>query len=194
MAGPAGISAVLVGPQGWSTIASHPAPPRRSVLSLLDWKEGWVDTDRTSIPVIAAPLELRALSAAVGRLAVEGMPSVIARHRAAAAASRAGLCRLGLVPWVPDPADTAAVATTLRRPAQCPPADGGRLAAAGVSDAPGELATQALRINHTGRRARLAAVLDALDALVAWSPLGAGSTRPAREAATRAWEIAGAGG
>lgn len=167
MAGPAGISGVLVNPAAWSAIEAHPAPPRRSVLSLFDWKGSWIDTDRRSLPVIPAPLEVAALGAALDRLGREGVGSTVRRHRSAAAASRAGVEALGLVPWVAPGPDAAAVATTVRLPAgsALTALDRATLAAAGVTAGPGPLAAHLLRINHTGRAARLDVVLDAVGAL-----------------------------
>jgi hypothetical protein len=47
---------------------------------LLDCKEHWIDTEKASIPVIVAPLEVWALEAAVDRAPREGLLSVRERH------------------------------------------------------------------------------------------------------------------
>uniref|UniRef100_UPI00053B231F aminotransferase class V-fold PLP-dependent enzyme n=1 Tax=Kitasatospora sp. MBT63 TaxID=1444768 RepID=UPI00053B231F len=90
MGGPAGVSAVAVGPRAWQRITANPAAPRRSYLSLLDWKERWTDAGRTALPHAPAQLEMLALEACLDRIDAEGLPATLARHRAAAAATRAG--------------------------------------------------------------------------------------------------------
>jgi aspartate aminotransferase-like enzyme len=168
LAGPAGISIAVINDRAWKVLSDNPRAPRGSILSLLDWKEQWLDTDRSVVPIILAPLEVLALEAAVERLQREGLASVTRRHRAAAAASRAGARALGLTPFVEDD-DAAVVVTTLRAP------DGSDarslVRAASVHGAPalspgfGELSTDVIRIDHTGERARLDVVLASLNAL-----------------------------
>lgn len=116
MGGPAGVSAVSVSERAWARFADNPAAPRRSYLSLLDWKERWIDTGRTALPHAPAQLEMLALEACLDRIAAEGLPAVTARHAAAAAATRAGAVTLGVAPYVRRVAEAAPVATTLRVP------------------------------------------------------------------------------
>ncbi|HCA85552.1 MAG TPA: aspartate aminotransferase, partial [Streptomyces sp.] len=86
MGGPAGVSAVSVSERAWERIAANPAAPRRSYLSLLDWKERWIDTGRTALPHAPAQLEMLALEACVARIEeTGGLDASFARHRAAAA-------------------------------------------------------------------------------------------------------------
>ncbi len=170
LAGPSGVSMVVVSPRGWRSLAAHPSPWRGSVLSLLDWRDLWVATDRTSFPFVPSHLETRALAASMDRVAREGMGRVIARHRAAGAATRAALVPLGLKAWA-RPSEAASVATLVRPPA------GGALALMTairasspadqelVSLAPPPLANDAIRVNHTGLQASLPAVLSALEAM-----------------------------
>jgi hypothetical protein len=93
MGGPAGVSAVAVSERAWERIADNPAAPRRSYLSLLDWKERWIDGGRRVLPHAPAQLEMLALEACVARIEAVGLDAVIARHRTAAAAARAGVGR-----------------------------------------------------------------------------------------------------
>jgi aspartate aminotransferase-like enzyme len=140
-----------------------------------------------------APLEILALEAAVDRVSTEGLQRVQQRHRAAAAASRSGARALGLTPFARD-RDAAAVATTLAAPLDT---DARALAARARADRSvalsagyGELASRIVRVDHTGQRARLAIVLDALQALgTALAELGRlqGSIQDALEAAEHAW-------
>jgi aspartate aminotransferase-like enzyme len=198
LAGPSGVSVATVSPRAWAALAASPAPWRGSVLSLLDWKDRWADAGRSVLPGIPAHLETRALGAAMERARAEGLDRVVARHRAAARATRAALAPLGLEPWARDASEAASVATLVRAPAEgaqalvrAARAAAGELAAP-IGPAPGALADDALRVNHTGRRADLMVVWSALAALAR----GLGSLgRPADLAAavavaTDAWYAA----
>ena len=95
----------------------------------------------------------------------------MARHRAAARATRAALGALGLEPSAREASEAASVATLVRPPAEGVQAlvDEARAAAlelaVPIRPAPGALAGRALRISHTGRRATLTTVWSALAAL-----------------------------
>ncbi|KNB49547.1 pyridoxal-phosphate-dependent aminotransferase family protein [Streptomyces caatingaensis] len=171
MAGPAGVSAVSVSARAWERIAANEAAPRRSYLSLLDWKERWIDGGRAVLPHAPAQLEMLALEQAADRVAAVGLDAVITRHRAARGATRAGVRALGgLTPYVVRLEDAAPVATTLRAP------DGTDareiVAAALASDASvplqaggGALAKEMIRVNHYGTAADRGVVLASLAAL-----------------------------
>ncbi|WP_328621816.1 pyridoxal-phosphate-dependent aminotransferase family protein [Streptomyces sp. NBC_00354] len=167
MGGPAGVSAVSVSERAWARFADNPAAPRRSYLSLLDWKERWIDAGRTALPHAPAQLEMLALEACLDRIAAEGLPAVTARHAAAATATRAGAMALGLAPYVGRDSEAAPVATTLRVPdaslvvAKALAADPAAPLAAGG----GALAREMVRVNHYGRAASLPTVLASLTAL-----------------------------
>lgn len=169
LAGPAGVSAATVSDRAWDLAESHPAPLRSSSLSLLDWRDGWLRTDRSVIPGTPSVLETRALGAALDRVATEGLAAVVARHEAAASRARAGLVDLGLRPWQRGPQGYASVVTTVAVPEDVDPrafteaavAAGRGLVVAG----PGSLAGRLVRINHTGRSATAEAVDLALEAL-----------------------------
>ncbi|WP_246562189.1 pyridoxal-phosphate-dependent aminotransferase family protein [Streptomyces roseirectus] len=146
MGGPAGVSAVSVSERAWARMAANPGAPRRSYLSLLDWKERWVDAGRKVLLHAPAQLEMLALEACLSRIETDGLDAVMSRHARAAAATRAGALALGggselgrgleaggspelgggleagrgLAPYVHDAAEAAPVATTLRAPAGVP--------------------------------------------------------------------------
>jgi aspartate aminotransferase-like enzyme len=170
MGGPAGVSAVAVGERAWRRLADNPAAPRHSYLSLLDWRERWIDTGRRALPHAPAQLEMLALAACLDRIEEDGLDAVIARHRDAAARTREGALDLGLTPYVTDARDAAPVATTVRTPqgihagelaASALVADPGVPIAAGA----GPLAADMLRVNHYGPAADPAVVDRALAAL-----------------------------
>ncbi|MGW7267684.1 pyridoxal-phosphate-dependent aminotransferase family protein [Streptomyces sp. NPDC054842] len=192
MGGPAGVSAVSVSARAWARMAANPAAPRRSYLSLLDWKERWIDGGRTALLHAPAQLEMLALEACVERIEAEGPAAVMARHASAAAATRAGALALGggIEPYVREVSDAAPVATTLRAPSGV---DASALVARALAADPalplaaggGALAKEMIRVNHYGPDATRGAVRACLAAL--GSALGElGTTAVDLEAAGRA--------
>ncbi|MEU5976687.1 aminotransferase class V-fold PLP-dependent enzyme [Streptomyces sp. NPDC047315] len=172
MGGPAGVSAVSVSGRAWERFAANPAAPRRSYLSLLDWKERWIDGGRRALLHAPAQLEMLALEACVERVESAGLDAVTARHASAAAATRAGVVALGggLTPYVHDARDAAPVATTLRTP---PGVNAAELVARALAADPslplvaggGALAKEMIRVNHYGVDATRGAVRSSLAAL-----------------------------
>ncbi|MEU2656642.1 aminotransferase class V-fold PLP-dependent enzyme [Streptomyces sp. NPDC007325] len=198
MGGPAGVSAVSVSARAWERFAANPAAPRRSYLSLLDWKERWIDGGRKALLHAPAQLEMLALEACVERIEAEGLDRLMARHASAAAATRAGAVALGggLEPYVYEAADAAPVATTLRVPADLDAADLVAKALAADPSLPliaggGALAKEMVRVNHYGADATPNAVQSSLAALGA--VLGeagrAVDLEGARRAVTAAWTV-----
>ncbi|MEU8676466.1 aminotransferase class V-fold PLP-dependent enzyme [Streptomyces sp. NPDC048560] len=172
MGGPAGVSAVSVSERAWERIAANPQAPRRSYLSLLDWKERWIDGGRSTLLHAPAQLEMLALEACVERIESEGLDAVTARHASAAAATRAGALALGggLEPYVEDARDAAPVATTLRTPAGVDAASLVARARAADPSLPlvaggGALSKEMIRVNHYGVDATRGVVLSSLAAL-----------------------------
>ncbi|GHF30307.1 pyridoxal-phosphate-dependent aminotransferase family protein [Streptomyces fumanus] len=172
MGGPAGVSAVSVSERAWARMAANPRAPRRSYLSLLDWKERWIDGGRKALLHAPAQLEMLALEACVERIEAEGLETVMARHASAAAATRAGVLALGggLEPYVHRAREAAPVATTLRTPAGV---DAAELVARALRADPalplaaggGALAREMIRVNHYGPLATREAVRGSLAAL-----------------------------
>ncbi|WP_308406469.1 aminotransferase class V-fold PLP-dependent enzyme [Streptomyces sp. AC602_WCS936] len=196
MGGPAGVSAVSVSERAWARMAANPNAPRRSYLSLLDWKERWIDGGRKALLHAPAQLEMLALEACVERIEAEGLETVMARHASAAAAARAGVRALGgLEPYVHEAKHAAPVATTLRTP---PDVDASELVARALASDPalplaaggGALAKEMIRVNHYGPDATVGAVqgsLAALGAALAEKGLKA-DLEAARRAVEGAWE------
>ncbi|OKK08575.1 aspartate aminotransferase [Streptomyces sp. CB03234] len=197
MGGPAGVSAVSVSTRAWERFAANPAAPRRSYLSLLDWKERWIDAGRTALPHAPAQLEMLALEACLERIEAAGLDTLMARHASAAAATRAGALALGggLEPYVYEAKDAAPVATTLRAPAGV---DAAELVAAALAADPslplaaggGALAKEMVRVNHYGPdadRAVVEASLTALGAALTELTGSAADVPAARRAVTATW-------
>jgi aspartate aminotransferase-like enzyme len=169
LGGPAGVCPVSVSRRAWRALEEGPAPWRGSSLSLLDWKEHWLDRERAALPGTPSPLEMYALESACVRLADEGLEAVFARHARAAAATRAGIEAMGLVPWVADPRETLGLCTTVRVPAGVDPAPVPALArerfGAPLLAGAGPLAAQLIRIDHLGSGAAPPTVFTALAGL-----------------------------
>nr|WP_202437168.1 aminotransferase class V-fold PLP-dependent enzyme [Streptomyces sp. SID5910] len=203
MGGPAGVSAVSVSERAWARMAANPGAPRRSYLSLLDWKERWIDGGRRALLHAPAQLEMLALEACVERIEAEGLETVMARHASAAAATRAGALALGggLEPYVHEAREAAPVATTLRVPAEL---DASELVARALESDPalpmaaggGALAKEMIRVNHYGPDATRGTVQSCLAALGAALADKGRTTDPAaaRRAAEDAWERPSAAG
>ncbi|MET8770562.1 aminotransferase class V-fold PLP-dependent enzyme [Streptomyces sp. NPDC004658] len=172
MGGPAGVSAISVSERAWARMAANPNAPRRSYLSLLDWKDRWIDAGRKALPHAPAQLEMLALEACLERIESAGLESVMDRHRRAALAARAGAVALGggLEPYVYEERDAAPVATTLRVPSGVVASD---LVARALATDPalplaaggGALAREMVRVNHYGPDATQGAVQNSLAAL-----------------------------
>ncbi|MEV6884752.1 aminotransferase class V-fold PLP-dependent enzyme [Streptomyces sp. NPDC051135] len=196
MGGPAGVSAVSVSERAWARMAANPNAPRRSYLSLLDWKERWIDGGRKALLHAPAQLEMLALEACVERIETEGPRTVMARHASAAAATRAGALALGggLEPYVREARDAAPVATTLRVP---PGTDASRLVARALESDPalplaaggGALAREMVRVNHYGPDATPGVVQSCLAALGAALTEAGAAADPgaARRAVEASW-------
>lgn len=129
LAGSSGTSLVSISERGWQAMRDNPSAPRGSFVSLLDWKERWIDAGRKQIPGTPSVVEMLALEAACARVLDEGLDQVIARHERAARGARAGVRALGLELWplrdeiaanavtvvaVPDGVDAEAVQASAR--------------------------------------------------------------------------------
>ncbi|MER6566724.1 aminotransferase class V-fold PLP-dependent enzyme [Streptomyces sp. NPDC001093] len=172
MGGPAGVSAISVSERAWARMAANPYAPRRSYLSLLDWKEHWLDAGRTALPHAPAQLEMLALQACLERIESVGLDAVMDRHRSAALTARAGAVALGagLEPYVYEAAEAAPVATTLRVPSGVVASEVVARALASDPSLPlaaggGALAGEMIRVNHYGADASPETVQRCLAAL-----------------------------
>jgi aspartate aminotransferase-like enzyme len=173
LGGPAGVTGVSVSEAAWAAMVDNETAPRDSVLSLLDWRQRWLESDRTSLPAIPNHLETLALEVAVADVAAEGLSRVIARHAHARDACRRGVHALGLRAWVETDVEAAAVATTVAVPEGLSVQDLVTAARDSVEDkflpalgpAPGPLSNVAMRVGHTGVRATTEDVLAVVVAL-----------------------------
>jgi len=154
LAGPPGVTMLTVSPQAWELIGRNPDAPRGSYLSLLDWKERWIDGGH--FPFTPSISDVRGLGAACRAFLEEGERAAFARHRLAAECCREGARAMGLRLWpardqimstcvtaiaLPDGLDDLAVRSHIRE-------------RYGVMLSGGHGAGALMRIGHMGAMAR----------------------------------------
>jgi pyridoxamine--pyruvate transaminase len=105
---------MTVNDAAWERIRSNPAAPRASYLSMLDWKEQWIDG--TKFPFTPSVVDIHGLEAACDELLEEGLENSIARHELAARACRAGVRAMGLELWPRSDEVAAACVTAITVP------------------------------------------------------------------------------
>ncbi len=164
LGGQSGVSAISVSPAAWELVAPRGEAP--SILSLADQRALWLETGRGVLPGMPSGVEFHALAQALARVEAEGLGALIGRHRSAAAAARAGARILAGREWVP-----AGAASNLVTAAALPEGlDAGSVLAAAapghaLSAGVGPAGERIVRLNHTGARAGLEAVLGDLAVL-----------------------------
>jgi pyridoxamine--pyruvate transaminase len=109
LGGPPGMSLMCVSDEAWAAIGSNPSAPRGSFLSMLDWKEQWLEGGK--FPFTPSVVDLYGVRAACERLIDEGLEASFAQHELAAEATRAGVRAMGLELW-PRSDDIAAACVT----------------------------------------------------------------------------------
>lgn len=109
LSGPAGISPLTVSSRAWRLIEKNPAAPRWSYLSLLDWRERYLEQGR--FPFTPSVSDVYGLEACLDEVLSLGLEASFAQHAAAAEACRAGACAMGLRLW-PRRDDIMATCTT----------------------------------------------------------------------------------
>jgi pyridoxamine---pyruvate transaminase len=102
LGGPPGLTFVAVSERAWQALRDNPAAPRGSYLSLLDWKERWIDAGRHTFPHTTSVADVNGVDAALDELFEVGLEETYARHRRAADACRAGVRAMGLRLWAED--------------------------------------------------------------------------------------------
>jgi len=114
LGGPPGMSLMTVSEAAWERIRANPAAPRSSFLSMLDWKEQWIDGDK--FPFTPSVSDLSGVEAAADELLEEGLEASIARHERSAAACRGGIRAMGLELWPRSDEIAAACVTAVAVP------------------------------------------------------------------------------
>lgn len=91
---PAGISIMTVSSEAWDAMGRNRQAPRASILSLLDWKEQWIEQGR--FPLTPSISDIYGVDAACGEVLEIGVAEYFARHSRAAQACRSGVEAMGL--------------------------------------------------------------------------------------------------
>ena len=93
LGGPPGITLMTVSGAAWERIRANPSAPRASFLSMLDWKEQWIDGEK--FPFTPSVVDMHGIEACVDVVLAEGLDASIARHELCGRAARAGRARHG---------------------------------------------------------------------------------------------------
>ena len=181
LGGPPGMALMTVSDAAWERIRANPHAPRASFLSMLDWKQQWIDGDK--FPFTPSVSDLHGVEAACDELLEEGLEASIERHDRSAAACRSGALAMGLELWPRSEEISAACVTAIAVPdpltdvqvrAHCRERYGVMISA-------GQGAGNLVRIGHMGPSARslypivgLAAVGQTMADLGAQVDIGAG--------------------
>jgi pyridoxamine--pyruvate transaminase len=154
MGGPPGMSLMTVSERAWERIRANPSAPRASFLSMLDWKEQWIDGEK--FPYTPSVSDLHGVEAACDVLLEMGLDESIDQHAVSAAACRVGVRAMGLELWPQSEEIAAACVTAIAVPdaltdvevrAHC-------RARYGVMISGGQGAGNLVRIGHMGPSAR----------------------------------------
>ena len=114
LAGPAAPTLVTVSADAWAAIKRNAGAPRGSYLSLLDWKERWLE--QGMFPFTPLVSDVVGLAAACDELLALGLAASFARHEAAGRACRAGVRAMGLEIWPKRDEIASPTLTAIRLP------------------------------------------------------------------------------
>ncbi len=114
LGGPPGITLMTVSDAAWDRIRANPSAPRASFLSMLDWKEQWIDGDK--FPFTPSVVDMHGIEACCDVVLAEGLDASIARHELCGRAARAGVRAMGLELWPRSDEVTAACVTAIAVP------------------------------------------------------------------------------
>ncbi|HXV61977.1 MAG TPA: alanine--glyoxylate aminotransferase family protein [Vicinamibacteria bacterium] len=156
LGGPPGLSLMTVSPEAWKLMESRRPPLRGSFLSILDWKDAWIENRR--FPYTPSVSLIYALESILEQALEEGIEKMAARHRAIAKACRSGVRALGLELW----ADRESIASSAVTGVKPPPgiAEGSLRShlrdryGVMISGGYGDLAGKLFRLGHMGLAAQ----------------------------------------
>src|SRR5918997_5050235 len=97
LGGTPGLSLMTVSPTAWEALEKRDPPLRGSFLSILDWKETWLEGRR--FPYTPSVSDVYALESVLTQVLEEGMERHAARHAIIARACREGVRALGFDLW-----------------------------------------------------------------------------------------------
>jgi pyridoxamine--pyruvate transaminase len=111
---PPGLSAMAISDAAWEVFRGVKRPNRYSYLSILDWKELWLE--KAIWPYTASTSEIAALNAAVTEYLDVGHAEHFRRYTEIARATRAGVKTMGLDLWPDTEEHACSVATAISVP------------------------------------------------------------------------------
>jgi pyridoxamine--pyruvate transaminase len=97
LGGPPGLSLLAVSPEAWRAMEAKKDPLRGSFLSILDWKDTWLE--KKVFPYTPSVSTMYGLESVLTQALEEGMERMAKRHAAVARACRRGVEALGLTLW-----------------------------------------------------------------------------------------------
>jgi pyridoxamine--pyruvate transaminase len=163
----AGLAPMTVSKYAWEKMEKKKNPIRVSYLSLLDWKDTWLQSKR--FPFTPSTNEVYALSAALDEILEEGLQNVLARHQEVARFVRRRTLEMGLKLWPEEERFCSPTITAISIPEHMDDAKiiqdiakrYGILLGGGYRELKGKV----LRIGHMGYQAHLPFVSATMDAL-----------------------------
>ena len=162
-----GSALMAVSERAWKAMRDHPSPLRRGYLSILDWKELWIEQRRFPFTVFVA--QINGVNEALTMALEEGLENRFARHTQAARMCRAGVQALGLELWPVDEEIMSTCVTAFAPPQGFTPQQivGHMRDAYGIAITSSlkELEDKVVRIGHMGHVARPMYIQMALAAL-----------------------------
>jgi pyridoxamine---pyruvate transaminase len=114
LGGVPGLSLMAISPAAWAAMERRPNPLRGSYLSILDWKETWLDKGR--FPYTPHVSDMYALESTLTQTVEEGIERVVERHQTIARACREGVKALGLELWPAREEIAASCVTAVKMP------------------------------------------------------------------------------
>lgn len=114
LGGPPGVALISVSPAAWETILANPEAPKSSYLSLLDWKQKWIEGG--AFPYTPLVSDINGLESVCDQLLEEGLDNAITRHDSSAEVTRAGVRAMGLALWPTSEDISANCVTSVRLP------------------------------------------------------------------------------
>ncbi len=152
LGGPPGLSLLSVSPDAWKAMESKTEPLRGSFLSILDWKDTWIENKR--FPYTPSVSTMYALESILSQALEEGIDEMATRHATIAQACRRGVEAMGLELWSASEAIAAPCVTGVVMPDGI---DDERLRGhlrdrygVMISGGYGELAGKLFRLGHMG--------------------------------------------
>ena len=97
LGGPPGLSLLSISPDAWKAMESKADPLRGSFLSILDWKDTWIE--KKTFPYTPSVSTMYALESILSQALEEGIERMATRHATIARACRRGVEAMGLDLW-----------------------------------------------------------------------------------------------